>query len=428
MNIGKTDYKTLKFEEKPLNTIKTWTIHALSEDGDKNYKDKSSPAVTFLNRPNLKMVQNIYDKKDKLLAENYPNIFEDSNKVVEEKENEENEENMKTEMAEENKEEEVNKVNEEEKEFQEVNENRVSFKINDAKSDFLEIGNEKSKPNLNLDLEGGMTKSNSMFYKSGFSTHKRSHSNLFGHNSNGVEKILGSNELNFRCTTHKDKIAMIYNNSIRNYEKNLVVPQDAKYKEGYIKELDSIFKKIETPSTFFGITPTSNIYLFSKKRREQSLEGKGIGFESFNVPRVDNLKKSTSKKSLYSNVKGHCNNIANALKISSGINPIDIRNHKKWNNNDIEFVDDDNNPEVLSKNENMKLKKTLLNYHEQSNFSSKLPIISRIVRENPKLKISKIKKGETGGLYLGEKYNPDNFNSLRGSSTSRNSFGAIFQY
>jgi len=489
MNVTKTDYKTLKFESKPMNLIKNWAILPLTEDGQKNYCEKNGPSTTFLYKPTIKMMQNIYDKKDGLNNDNYKNVigvFDENNNKIEDikDEQKEQEEINNNEELNENENDNLNNKHKDKDDVKKVadnqgnnannannggsnnalittnkdntnnyyntnkinqNQNHVNFKINDA--DIQETEN-KQKTYYKLDYMPTIEKAlktekaeKASFYKTGFfSTHKRSNSNIFSNNSNGVERILGSNELNFRCTTNQAKINKIYNNSIKNYEKNLGHPSDTQYGKEFVKQLESIIKKIDTPTNFFGVTPTSNIYLFSKKRRDKSLEGKGTGFESFNPPRVvtynsynsnkiESLRKSSSDIQVFNNSKFYSKTITNALKISAGINTAELKMKNLNNNLDIEIQDEDNDTEILCKKENMKLKKILSNYTDQSNFLSKLPTISRI-KENPKLKKIVIKSKKNNFLTMSDNVNQFNqYNTMtRSSSTARNSFGGRIQY
>ena len=181
MNITKTDYKTLKFEEKPVNIIKNYAILPLSVEGEKCYLGKSGPSNTYLYKPTVKMVQNLYDKKDGLNANNYANVFDDE-------ENKQNEEEplVNKDVEELPKEEDSNIENNIEIDGVNININGEGKLVSESKLDKQEVEKEnkvkqqepqveKHKPfvnfNLKLDYEptdpsASNTKTN--FYKTGF--------------------------------------------------------------------------------------------------------------------------------------------------------------------------------------------------------------------------------------------------------------------
>ncbi len=409
MNNTKSCYKTLKFEEKPLNSIKNWTIHPLAAEGVKNYRDKNSFANTFLDKPTLKMVHNVYNKKDKFQGDNYPNVYSNPNQFQQEELEQEDLQGKyprnEDYPIEENgpnieKEDIMNNDN--------LETNKVGFKINDVLSKKEEL-----KRKVKLDT---FQPESDTFYRTGFTTLRRCNSNLFAGNSNGVERVLGSNEVNFRNTTNKDKIEKIYNNSLKNYERSLVTPTDPKFALGFVKELESIGKKIETPNHFFGVAPTSNVYVFTKHRRDKSLEG-GSGFESYNAPRVESFRKSTSDLAPSSRMTGHYNKIKNTLRVSTGKPSENTQRKKSLNKLNIELPDEEATTTVICKKENSKLKNIIFTYNEQGNFNSKLPTISQIIRE-PKLKYTKTQRSKE----LVDKYHPTNMRKSMSLTNNRSTF------
>jgi len=494
MNITKTDYKTLKFEEKPLNVIRNFAILPLTAEGLKQYCEKDTPANRYIYKPHPKMVQNIYDKRDNITSsDNFDNVFkhydESNNKIENTNQNEEKDDCPEDENLIEEKNPNVkipndiksNILKEKSDKFTSENKSKVGFQINDCIEEKRRsnINNDQVKEERKIDqqnvndegfyeennvnngnynynnyvnnelnynhnipnnrnnfLENSDTKNYYRTSSSGFmSSHKRSTSNIFKNNSNGVERILGSNEINFRCTTNKEKMAIIYNNSIKSFEKMNGNSSDTT--KHYKKELEGLAKKIETPNKFFGVTPSSNLYTLSKRRREKSLEGKGIGFESFNVPRTASLNKTRADLNENSHSNTHCKNISNSLRISTGLNRFNKNNtninnynqgkndvhfnkHLLVNSLNIDYNDGDENIEVLCKNENSKLRNIIFNINGSSNFNAKLPKISQIVKENKKWSNADYNKKSTKQ----NQFEPGtfNFNNMKRSSSQVNSF------
>lgn len=207
-------------------------------------------------------------------------------------------------------------------------------------------------------------------------------------------------------------------NKISNHESFAKTFSNFKKTNNDIK--DSFYKKLnihdsqtfKNPDRFFNL---KNTVLKDKSKDKLNNTGNNfnksrgkIGFESYNVPRLD---KDKFLQKNYENLKSsNVSRFTDRLAHSIGFKDFDQKINK------FERI----------RNENEKINNIFLN-QTSSNFlkNSKLPKIALIVNK-PKLTVKKCGIGNS--KLMGNKYNPANYQQDNQSNFGRNYYGALYQH
>jgi len=209
-----------------------------------------------------------------------------------------------------------------------------------------------------------------------------------------------------------NKFLNLRNGLNKKFEKNQNVRWDTNYASNI--ELLKNNQKL-----FFDFNPREDSIASQSKKHSN-------GFESFNIPRLENIEANSSKpsfrytqriaKSCIGDKKG--NNENNLIKYDNITKEIKPENSKETESND-KFIE-------KIKVENEKLKR-ILNTQTNIEFLNKgsMPKIS-FVATQPKLIIKKFGLGGDG-KFLGGKYNPNNYQTGKGDDkNSRNYIGGVY--
>ena len=168
---------------------------------------------------------------------------------------------------------------------------------------------------------------------------------------------------------------------------------------------------------FFDFDPQEENLNLSRKKKHD-------GFESFNIPRLENIQTDASKPA-YQYTQRLVKSCVGKRKENSTNNLWSYQSNLANNNKEIQ----ENNGQMIVekiKEENKKLKH-ILNTQTSKDFLKRgnMPKISYVALQ-PKLVIKKFGLGGEG-KFLGGKYNPENFQTGRGNEANRrNYFGGLY--
>jgi hypothetical protein len=390
------DINQYTYTQNAFSHNKKYSVYPLDDAGVKTYyHDKDAHTHTFLDKINPREMRKIYAEKkvfdeqiDKLQAEKdaaykkkYHSVEKNGNnlKSLEKLENcQTNLENEEKNQQDLNDKEQCNynDNNEQQNEVKEHNheectENRVNKHVVDNYYDNRNDANLRSHTSENF---YGKSKNNLQCTLTG---------NLNGYTRYGP---LGQQKKKFRLQ-HKldEKLACFGNSNFGKRVHPMNIPQISKYKKPLNARYDIQESNADHPCSH------EDFYLRPFQK---------IGFESYNVPRVN---KSTNIKPIQFN---QFNN--KCFKSLSGF-----------------FNSQDENFDKYLNKENSRLTDILLDQTSQNYLkNNKLPKISYIVNQ-PEITIKKTGIGNS--KFMGGKYNPFNFNSADyKNKTKRNTSGALF--
>ncbi len=182
--------------------------------------------------------------------------------------------------------------------------------------------------------------------------------------------------------------------------------ENIRFDTNYASDIEFIKKN---QNLFFDFSPKEDNYEFKRKKKYE-------GFESFNIPRIENSQKDLSKPS-FQYTQRIVKSCYGRRKEKNKNSP--ITKDLVLNNNKDQIENDKITNKI--KEENERLKK-ILNNQTNKDFLMKgnMPKISYVALQ-PKLIIKKFGLGGEG-KYFGGKYNPDNFQTGRGDDRNRRNY------
>lgn len=194
-----------------------------------------------------------------------------------------------------------------------------------------------------------------------------------------------------------------------NKKKNLN-NDNTRWEKDYVSNIEYLKKN---QNLFFDIDPNEeNINYLRKKKYD--------GFESFNIPRLENINVDASKPAFQYTQRLVKSCIGKRKENATNNNFLNFINN---NFNDKNEAEQSNQVKVVEKikEENEKLK-NILNMQTNKDFLNRgnMPKISYVASQ-PKLVIKKFGLGGQG-KFLGGKFNPDNFQTGRGNDRNRRNY------
>lgn len=416
------ELKQFDYTKNPYATSKVYDIHPLSRDGFTQYISNDSFTHRYIkNKFDSKILERIYGVETSRPNTSHQNYYNSNNKLNSNYDNYQSQTNPN-----------YNKTN--------INVNDPHDKYERLNSDFEKNENMcelKNIENLKSNLFPNNTSSDLYNYNNKNNFSERNH-NLNNNNKldNGDNYNLDHfRQSNRNCYSSYNRAPSLnrktnYSNGegsngnknnlhkFLNMKKNLNKKHNPKdnirWETNYPSNIEYLKKN---QNLFFDFNPNEeNLNSFSRKKKYD-------GFESFNIPRLDNLQADASKPAFHYTQRLVKSCIGRRKENSNNIN------HKNNPGNEVNSAnsnpkDEENNEQVTVekiKEENQKLK-NILNMQTNKDFlrTGNMPKISYVALQ-PKLVIKKFGLGGQG-KFLGGKYNPDNFQTGRGNDRNRRNY------
>jgi len=425
------ELKQFDYSKNPYTSSKIFDVHPLSRDGFTQYLSNDSYAHRYIkNKFDSKILekiygaesskqnsqQNLYNLTNKI--DSKYNIYDNQNNQnnqINKKDNEEPYEEKNNFILEKNENSELKTIeslknnllpNRKNTNFNNSNSNNDNKKINSNTEIIKEINFDKGTEihadnNLN-NLEDFRSQSKRNCYSS---------YNSISNRKTDMSKTNYSKNSGFNGNNNTNKNNLLKFLSIKKQLDKKHNPKDnIRWEKDYASNIEYLKKN---QNLFFDIANEENNNNLRKKKYD--------GFESFNIPRLENIQADASKPAFQYTQRLVKSCIGRRKENSTNNNFLNNQNNLVNENTNKE--EENNKQRVVEKikEENEKLK-NILNMQTNKDFlyRGNMPKISYVALQ-PKLVIKKFGLGGDG-KFLGGNYNPDNFKTGRGNDINRRNY------
>lgn len=415
------ELKQFDYAKNPYTSSKVYDIHPLSGDGFSQYISNDSYTHKFIkNKFDAKILEktygiettrpstaqhNFYNSKDKLNS-NYETFRNQSNQNY--NSNNYNETNNKDKL---NNLELKKNIETLKSELLSNNNNNNNFNNttnNFNKNDYIDEINFNSNNNFNNNYDNNVEEDfRSQSKRSSYSSYNRINNNKTDLSKTNYSSSRGNKTNLIKFLSMKKNLNKKHN------------PKDnIRWETNYASNIAYLKKNQNLLFDFNPHEENSNYYTRKKKHD---------GFESFNIPRLENIKSDASKPAsqytqrLVKSCIGRRKEISINNNINDNGNINDDNNNNFIKNHHTNFIENELMIVEKIKEENQKLK-NILNTQTNKDFLNRgnMPKISNIALQ-PKLVIKKFGLGGEG-KFLGTMYNPGNFQTGRGNDRNRRNY------